>query len=261
MRRHRLLAVTGSVLVGLLPPLVWAGSAGASPPPKHIRGPNGACQYYDATATTQVNVGFVFTWPPKNPPRVSLTTLRPNSFYQLGVAAASGDISAGCAVRWQSVRTNATGDATATLNLSWLAHGTGTALTYTLQVVVSQGRSLRNGYVTPPFTLTITPPSAPATVTARAGDRSARVTFGVPGGDGALPVIYYKVTATDTTHRFRGGQTAYVRTTGRNSTTGRSAVVRGLAPGDAYTFTVTAVNAQGPGTVSTPSTPVVPRGR
>jgi alpha-tubulin suppressor-like RCC1 family protein len=87
-------------------------------------------------------------------------------------------------------------------------------------------------------------PTAPTTVTATPGSRSATVAFTTPAHAGAGPVTGYTVTASP------GGATA----TGTTS----PVVVTGLNPGTTYTFTVSAANAYGAGDPSTPSNAVTP---
>jgi subtilisin family serine protease len=92
--------------------------------------------------------------------------------------------------------------------------------------------------------LTATAPTPPATVTARAGDGLATVTWTAAPGNGS-PVTAYRVTA------HPAGAT--VSTTGATSAT-----VTGLANGTAYTFTVTAENWVGASPPSPASAAVVP---
>jgi Subtilase family/PASTA domain/Divergent InlB B-repeat domain/Fibronectin type III domain/WD40-like Beta Propeller Repeat len=86
-------------------------------------------------------------------------------------------------------------------------------------------------------------PSAPAGVTAVAGDGQATIGF-PPASSGGSPVASYTATASP------GGLTA----TGAGS----PLTVTGLTNGISYTFTVTATNAVGTGPASSPSNPVVP---
>ena len=95
-------------------------------------------------------------------------------------------------------------------------------------------------------------PGPPTGVTAVAGDTTATVTWTAPTSDGGSPITSYKVTATDVTTPADGGQTC----SGTNPATG--CVASSLTNGDAYTFTVIASNAAGPGTASSPSAPVTP---
>ncbi|MEV4372960.1 fibronectin type III domain-containing protein, partial [Nonomuraea sp. NPDC049637] len=90
-------------------------------------------------------------------------------------------------------------------------------------------------------------PSAPAGVSASAGDASATVSWQRPA-DGGAPITGYTVTAAP------GGRTATV------SGDLLKATVTGLANGTAYTFTVTAANAVGSSAKSAASAPVTPAG-
>jgi hypothetical protein len=94
-----------------------------------------------------------------------------------------------------------------------------------------------------------TVPDAPTGASATAGNQSAVVSWTVPNDQGRT-ILSYKVTATDLTHAFNGGQTV----------TGLAdpATVSGLTNGDSYTFTVVATNADGTGAASTPSNAVTP---
>ena len=84
-------------------------------------------------------------------------------------------------------------------------------------------------------------PDAPTGVSATAGATSASVSFTAPFDNGSA-ITSYTVTATDTTTPANGGQTA----SGASS----PITVSGLTNGDAYTFTVTATNANGTGAAS-----------
>ena len=94
-----------------------------------------------------------------------------------------------------------------------------------------------------------TAPDAPTDASATAGSHSATVSWTVPNDEGRT-ISSYKVTATDVTHAFNGGQTV----------TGLAdpATVTGLTNGDSYTFSVVASNVDGPGAASGPSNAVVP---
>ncbi|POM27037.1 Chitinase A1 precursor [Actinomadura rubteroloni] len=119
----------------------------------------------------------------------------------------------------------------------------GTAYTFKVRATNRIGNgpdSTASAPVTP-----FAPPSAPQEVSATAGDASATVTWTAPSSDGGSAVTGYTVTASP------GGQQV--------TTTATSATVNSLTNGTAYTFTVTASNAGGPGAASAPSDPVTPR--
>jgi RHS repeat-associated protein len=89
-------------------------------------------------------------------------------------------------------------------------------------------------------------PGAPTAVTAQAGAAQAAVAWKPPSDTGGNPLAGYLITASP------GGMTVEAAP----SATG--AVVNGLDPGTAYTFTVTATNKNGAGPASPASTPVTP---
>ena len=91
-------------------------------------------------------------------------------------------------------------------------------------------------------------PAAPTRVTAGIHNGQAEVVWQAPP-DGGLPVIYH-VTPTPACPRCRGLTTP--STSGAPYTT-----ISGLAPGQAYTFKVTATDAAGTGPVSTPSNAII----
>ncbi|WP_440070964.1 putative Ig domain-containing protein [Streptosporangium sp. OZ121] len=91
-------------------------------------------------------------------------------------------------------------------------------------------------------------PGRPTITAATAGTSSANLTWTAPAANGSA-ITSYVVTP------YIGGVAQPTQTFPGTATTQR---VVGLAPGTSYTFTVTAVNAAGPGPASLPSAAVVP---
>jgi hypothetical protein len=119
----------------------------------------------------------------------------------------------------------------------------GTSYTFTVKATNAAGDgpfSSPSNAVTPS-----TVPGEPTGVGGTPGDSLVSVTFTPPADDGGAAISGYTVTASP------GGATA----TG----TGSPIVVDELANGTAYTFTVTATNAAGPGAASAASGPITPR--
>jgi hypothetical protein len=113
---------------------------------------------------------------------------------------------------------------------------------YWFTIIASYGSA--SSTATQSFTAVATYPDAPTSVSATAGNAQATVSFNVPDTNGGSPITGYTVTSNPS------GITA----TG----TASPITVTGLTNGTAYTFTVTATNAVGTGTASTPSTSVTP---
>ena len=91
-----------------------------------------------------------------------------------------------------------------------------------------------------------TSPTAPTGVTAVRGNTQVTVSWNAPASNGGLPITSYTVVSSP------GGKTC-------TWTTGPlSCVVTGLTNGQAYTFTVTATNSEGPSPASSPSASVTP---
>jgi Ca2+-binding RTX toxin-like protein len=95
-----------------------------------------------------------------------------------------------------------------------------------------------------------TVPGAPTITSVVAGDGQATVTFTPPASDGGAPITAYRVQVIT-------GATVVDRAIDIPPTA-TSTVVTGLANGTSHTFRLLAVNAVGPGALSTPSAPVTP---
>ncbi|MGO9205291.1 MAG: fibronectin type III domain-containing protein, partial [Candidatus Limnocylindrales bacterium] len=105
------------------------------------------------------------------------------------------------------------------------------------------------GAFTPPTTTEPgTPPDAPMNVTATAGNGTATVSFSPPAASGGSGITGYTVTGLNTVTGV-----AVPPVSGVSPIT-----ISGLTNGQAYTFTVTATNGQGPGEASAPSNSVTP---
>ncbi|MGD0880744.1 MAG: fibronectin type III domain-containing protein [Acidimicrobiales bacterium] len=132
---------------------------------------------------------------------------------------------------------------TATTSCTVTGLTNGTAYTFTVAATNADGTgasSVASNSVTPS-----TVPDAPTNVTATPGDESAAVTWTAPFDEGSA-IIGYTVTAT-------GDGTGETCTSSFTSCT-----VTGLTSGIAYTFTVTATNAEGTSVDSLPSASVTP---
>ena len=107
-----------------------------------------------------------------------------------------------------------------------------------------------NYYVDPVFSPAGVP-AAPTGVTATAGDGTADVSWTAPS-DGGSAITRYTVTPFI-------GSTAQTPVTVTGNPPATSATVTGLTNGTAYTFTVSAANANGAGPASAPSSAVTPK--
>lgn len=101
---------------------------------------------------------------------------------------------------------------------------------------------------TPPTPDPVFPPSAPQSVSAVGGDKSAVVAWSAPSSPGSFPVSTYKATASP------GGQSCLV------GAPALTCAVMGLANGTPYTFTVEALNGAGWSPKGGPSNSVTPGG-
>ena len=122
----------------------------------------------------------------------------------------------------------------------------GTAYTFTVTATNAIGTGPASGDSTP--VIPATAPGAPTGVSARAGYAMATVSFTPPSSNNGSPVTGYTVTSNS-----GDGQDAMA------GTTLTTHIVTGLTNGTAYTFTVTATNADGTGPASFPSNSVTPK--
>lgn len=126
----------------------------------------------------------------------------------------------------------------------------GESYTFKVETVNAAGTSVLSAAsnAVTPYTL----PGAPTTVTGVRGDSSAALTWVAPAADGGSPITGYRIDSVDT---FSGAMASTTAAAGATTAT-----VTGLTNGDPYTFTVTAINAAGPGPASaiTSSSTVTP---
>ncbi len=99
-----------------------------------------------------------------------------------------------------------------------------------------------------------TTPNAPTSVSASAGQTSATLTWVAPVNDGYSSVTGYVVTATNTT----ASTTIPDACPSSDSSASLGCTVTGLTAGDAYSFSVQAINAAGTGAASSASNSVTP---
>ena len=144
-------------------------------------------------------------------------------------------------------------DATASLDPKSLSHvitGLTQGTTYTFSVTATNTTGTGPSSTTSSGIVAASPPGSPASVTATAGDGQATVTFNAPVQDGGVPISSYVVTWDP------------ADTNATDSTTPSSSlthVITGLTNGQAYSFTVKAINYAGlSSSSSAPSQPVIP---
>ena len=125
----------------------------------------------------------------------------------------------------------------------------GTAYTFKVAAINAVGTgpdSAASNAVTPTIS---NPPGAPTALTATAKSSGAQLSWTAPASDGGSAITSYRVTP------YIGTTAQPATTTGSSAT---SASVGGLNNGTAYTFTVAAINAAGPGPESAASTAITP---
>lgn len=131
---------------------------------------------------------------------------------------------------------------------SWVVPGLTDGTSYTFTVKAANGFGLSPASVaTAAVTPGTTVPDAPTAAVAVAGNAQATVSWTAPASDGGLAITSYTATA--------------VEDSGRTCTAvapATTCTITGLSNGSSYTFTVTATNALGASTASSPSAAVVP---
>ncbi len=126
------------------------------------------------------------------------------------------------------------------LTITGLTDGVAYTFTVTATNSTGTGPSSASNSVTPQAT----PPGAPQSVSATAGNAQASISFSPPANNGGASVTGYTVTSSP------AGLTS--------SGSSGPLTVTGLTNGAAYTFTVTATNSAGTGPVSAASNSVIP---
>ena len=192
-----------------------------------------------AVGATPAVRSAVVSWTAPNP-----TGGAPISAYQVTATPVPGSIPPGVSAPARTVTVSGSPAATMA-TVGSLANG----VSYTF--TVRARNSVNTGYgpaSTPSDPVTVpSVPSVPVVSSAAAGLRSAIATWDAPL-DGGSPITSYRLTATPV-----AGGTARSVTVAAPATSG---TVTGLLDSTGYTLSVTATNAVGTGTSSTPSTPV-----
>ncbi|HEX3735712.1 MAG TPA: fibronectin type III domain-containing protein [Solirubrobacterales bacterium] len=117
-------------------------------------------------------------------------------------------------------------------------------------VTAAAGQAFR-GIAFAPEDSSLTVPGAPTGVSGVAGEGKVELSWTAPASGGGSSISGYRITP------FIAGSP---QTPVTSSGTGTSFTVNGLTNGAAYTFTVEAINATGPGPASDPSAAIVPHG-
>ena len=137
-----------------------------------------------------------------------------------------------------------------TMTFTAPAHAAGPA-----DVTVTTGAlsaTVVNGYTwanpAPPTPAPVFSPSAPTSVTVKAGDRAATVSWLAPASAGSYPITHYRATAAP------GGRQCLV------AATATTCDITGLVNGTSYTVSVEALNGAGWSPASVPSAAFVPHG-
>ena len=154
--------------------------------------------------------------------------------FTLGVQSCDGSTDAS-GVASCSLTPGATGQLTLTATYAGSSSYTSASAAETFSVVAAAG----------------TAPGPPTIDSVTGGDGTITVAFSPPADGGSSPIISYTVACTPTGNGVPGSQTG----------TGSPITVHGLTPGVAYSCTVDASNASGPGSASPPSQVVILQAR